>query len=61
MPFHHYALIAGTETFHTPFLMLHGSGRTEQDMVIRSRNMIVGLRTNGCSPSFDCAGRELTA
>jgi phospholipase/carboxylesterase len=33
MPFHQYQLIAGTEPLRTPLLLLHGSGRTEQDML----------------------------
>jgi phospholipase/carboxylesterase len=49
MPFHHYELIAGAETFHTPLLMLHGSGRTEQDMVplaaeLSPKSMAVAVR-----------------
>jgi phospholipase/carboxylesterase len=49
MPFHHYELIAGAETFHTPLLMLHGSGRTERDMIalaneLSPKSMAVAVR-----------------
>jgi predicted esterase len=49
MPLHHYELIAGAETFHTPLLMLHGSGGTEQDMVplaaeLSPKSMAVAVR-----------------
>jgi phospholipase/carboxylesterase len=33
MTFHHYQFVSGTGTAHTPLLLLHGSGRTEADMV----------------------------
>ncbi|MBV8921518.1 alpha/beta hydrolase [Bradyrhizobium sp.] len=46
---HHHLFIPGAEPSHTPLLLLHGSGRTEQDMVplaaeLAPRSMAVAVR-----------------
>ena len=49
MPVHHYRFIEGAGPDKTPLLMLHGSGRTEQDMVplagqFAPASMVVAVR-----------------
>jgi phospholipase/carboxylesterase len=45
MTFHHYQFDSGTGTAHTPLLLLHGSGRTEADMVPLAAKLAPGSMT----------------
>jgi len=42
MTFHHYRFCAGTGTGRAPLLLLHGSGRTEADMVPLAAKLSAG-------------------